>query len=498
MDVTYAYTGLNSSQVRGLVEKRQQLDDLVTQETTKLKSQSYAGIEHRSLTLAFQGKIVQNAAYQSTVTTIDPRLNVIGDVVDSLSTLANDTAGELGQNGFLLTSDGTTPEQSMAQNALEGYVSALDTEYNGIYLFGGKATDTPPVASTNTILKGEGTKAGFETVMAQRLQADLGANGLGRLTLSSTGTTVSLAEDGVHPFGAKLTAIASTLSNVTASGPTGSPAAMSVALSGQPTAGQKIDLTLTLPDGSTSVVTLTAGATADADKDVFAIGATATDTATNIASALQTALTRVGKTDLTAASAEAAADNFFDTTGGGTPMRVAGPPYATATSLVAGTTADTVFWYTGTNDAANPRDDATARVDDDLTISYGTRANETAFVDHIKQLAVMASVDVSAGGTTEKALYSAVVERVKPALQRTTGSNSLQAVATSIVGAQKAAEMATTRLKMASETYQTAIDQNTTVDDTTVAVQLAALQTQMSASYKATSMLYKMTLADYM
>ncbi|MER2606624.1 MAG: hypothetical protein ABTQ29_12380 [Siculibacillus sp.] len=498
MDVTYAYTGLNSSQTRRLVEQRRLMTDLVTQENTGLKSQTYAGVSHRSLTLAFQSKVVEAEAYKSTIATVDPRLSLIGNAIEALSALSNETSGELGQNGFTLTSSGKTPEQTMALNSLEGYVSTLNSEYDGIYVFGGKATDTPPVVDTNTLLEGSGLKAGFKTVAAQRLQADKGSDGLGRLDLTQTGTSVTLAEDGTHPFGFKLSAATSTLANATISGPTGAPPSIGVAFTGVPNADQGIELTLTLPDGSTKAISLKAGATADATKGVFAIGATAADTATNFQTALQTALQTAADTDLTAASAVEAANNFFDTSGGGTPMRVAGPPYDTATALVAGTDADTVIWYRGTNDAGNARADASARVDSDLTIEYGTRANERAFVEQIKQLAVLATLDVSAGGTADTARYQAAVDRTKPILGKTTGSDSLQAVATTIVGAQKASEMASDRLDLANRTYTSAIEANMNADDTELAVMITTLQTQIEASYKATSILYKLSLTDYL
>src|SRR5690606_2998514 len=49
---------------------------------------------------------------------------------------------------------------------------------------------------------------------------------------------------------------------------------------------------------------------------------------------------------LAAASTFAAADNFFNSQGVPV-LRVAGPPFDTATGLVAATTADTVMWYQG-------------------------------------------------------------------------------------------------------------------------------------------------------
>lgn len=508
MDVSkYSYTGLNGSQAALLQSQRAKLSDLTTQMTTGLKATTYEGISNPTQILSFQQKIAQNESYQSTISTIDTRLTVIGNCVDSLSTLSSKVSSELGTNGYQLTSSGRTSEQIAADNALEAYVSILNTDVNGAYVFAGKASDVTPVVDVGTMLNGDGVRAGYKQVAAERLQADLGSDGLGRLDLSSSGSTVTLAEDGTHSFGMKLSGATSTLSNVTVGGPSGTPASVSLDVTGQPTAGQAIELTLTMPDGSTSKVTLTAKDAsststvtdaADGSTGTFEIGSTTAETAANIQAALKTALTATGKTALSAASAVEAANNFFDTAGGATPMRVAGPPYDTATSLVAGTSSNTVTWYRGTNDANSSRLDAQARVEDGLSVNFGVRANEDAFTSQIKQLAVLSAADVSGGTDTDKALYAAVIDRTKGSLENTTGNDSLQSVAAEIAGAQSTAKSASSRMTVASNTYQSAVDTAMNADSTEVAVKLTTLQTQIQASYKASSILYKLTLADYL
>lgn len=508
MDVSkYSYTGLNGSQAALLQAQRAKLTDLTTQMTTGLKATTYEGISNPTQILSFQQKIAQNESYQNTISTIDTRLSVIGNCVDSLSSLSSSVSSELGTNGYQLTSSGQTTEQIAADNALESYVSILNTDVNGAYVFAGKASDVTPVVDVGTMLKGDGVRAGYEQVADERLQADLGSDGLGRLDLSSSGSTVTLAEDGTHSFGMKLSGATSTLSNVTVSGPSGTPASVSLGVTGQPTAGQAIELTLTMPDGSTSEVTLTAKDAsststvtdaADGSTGTFEIGSTTAETTANIQAALKTALTATGKTTLSAASAVEAANNFFDTAGGASPMRVAGPPYDTATSLVAGTSSNTVTWYRGTNDANSSRLDAQARVEDGLSVNFGVRANEDAFTSQIKQLAVLSAADVSGGTDTDKALYAAVIDRTKGPLENTTGNDTLQSVAAEIAGAQSTAKSASSRMTVASNTYQSAVDTAMNADSTEVAVKLTTLQTQIQASYKASSILYKLTLADYL
>ena len=77
-------------------------------------------------------------------------------------------------------------------------------------------------------------------------------------------------------------------------------------------------------------------------------------------------------------------------------MRVAGPPFDTATSLVTGTTANTVFWYTGENGATPALQTATAQVGPSMTIAYGMRANEQAISTLVANVAVLAATTYSA------------------------------------------------------------------------------------------------------
>ena len=80
-------------------------------------------------------------------------------------------------------------------------------------MFSGEAVNTPSVASSSAILNGNGSQAGLTQVMAERLQADQGASGLGRLVIPpASGSTVSISEDVAgSPFGFKLGSVSSSL-----------------------------------------------------------------------------------------------------------------------------------------------------------------------------------------------------------------------------------------------------------------------------------------------
>ena len=172
-----------------------------------------------------------------------------------------------------------------------------------------------PVDTTDHILNGDGLKAGLKQVIDERKQADLGADGLGRLVIGApTATSVSLTEDAVSPFGFKLVGATSTLTGATVTAPSGSPPSMTVDLGAtNPNDGDTIRFTFTLPDGTSRDLTLTATSSATPGPGQFTIGATSADTAANLQAALTQALGTLADTELVAASAVAAGNDFFNT-----------------------------------------------------------------------------------------------------------------------------------------------------------------------------------------
>jgi len=493
-------TGYTDLLVQQLGMMRGRLDDLSQQMATGIRSQTYGGLGGaRDLALSYQSKLKRVQTFQDTISTLDVRMQIGDKTLTQLSTLVSNLKGNLDPNAFNLSTTGVTDAQTFALDSLNAFTALLNTDVSGRYLFSGTATDTKPVIGVDEILDGANGKAGFKQVMNERRQADQGSDGRGRLTLASGGGTVTIAEDGAHPFGMKLSAVTSTLSNATVSGPSGSPGTLSVAFSGQPAQGEKITVTFDLPDGTTSKLELSAGTSTDTSKNTFQIGATAADTADNLKSLLDSKIQGLVKTDLVAASAVQASNEFFSTESGTAPQRVVGPPFDTATALAADTThANTVQWYRGTNDASSARGDATAHVDTSVTVNYGMRANEQAFSWAIRQMAVIASVDVSGGTATDSEVHSQLVVRTKGNLGIPAGVQSIASVEVEVAGAAQAATQAKTRHTAMAATYQKVIDDTINTDPTEVATQILALQTQMQASYQATSILYKMSLTNYM
>ena len=106
-------------------------------------------------------------------------------------------------------------------------------------------------------MNGTGTQAGLKQVIAERAQADLAPPALGRLVISSPSRrprcTVSAEDVAGSPFGLKLSSVSSSLTGATVTGPSGSPAAVSVDLGAtNPNPGDQVSFTFNLPDGTTA------------------------------------------------------------------------------------------------------------------------------------------------------------------------------------------------------------------------------------------------------
>ena len=218
---------------------------------------------------------------------------------------------------------------------------------------------------------------------------------------------MTLSQDGT-PFGFQLTGVDSSLTGATVTGPSGSPPSISVDLGSNPNPGDSIQFQLTLPDGSTQTISLQATTNSPPGANQFTIGTLPSDTATNLQTALTTAITGLTQTALPAASAMAAANDFF---GSNPPLRVNGSPPDTSTALVNGTAANTVFWYTGENGSTPARQTATAQVGPTMTIDYGMRANEQALTTLVANVAVLAATTYSASDPNAQANYQALSQR---------------------------------------------------------------------------------------
>ena len=140
------------------------------------------------------------------------------------------------------------------------------------------------------------------------------------------------------------------------------------------------------------------------------------------------------------------------------PLRVNGPPFATASGLVAGTAANTVSWYTGETGTDSARGTAVARVDQSITVQYGARANEQALRYQLQNIAVYAAVTTNASNPNASAQINALQQRISANLAPQTGQQSIQDMQAEFAGAQTAIKAATDRQTQLKGMAQTMLD----------------------------------------
>ncbi|OKO85773.1 flagellar protein [Bradyrhizobium sp. AS23.2] len=326
------------SQIRNI---NQQLTDLSTQLSTGKLSQNYSGMgTNEGFAIASRAHLSNIAAYTDTITNVNVSINLANTALQALTTIRSTVQTGAANTGQDLNVNGQTIAQSTAAAQFGSMVGVLNTQAGNRYLFSGTAFNTQSVANADDIINGTTTQAGLKTVMAERQAADLGTNGMGRLVQTQpTPSSVKVSEDVAgSPFGLKIAAVSSTLTGATVTGPSGSPVSFSVDLNGtNPSNGDKLSVKFTLPDGSTEQIDLTASTATPTPAGSFAIDSTSpANTAANLNTALNTAITKLANTSLVAASAITAGDNFFNTASsaiGSAKTSQAATPISGATAL---------------------------------------------------------------------------------------------------------------------------------------------------------------------
>ncbi len=422
--------------------------------------------------------------------------------LDRLNMISKSMLNETLQSpDFTLVANGQTNGQIQANNNLNEALSLLNQRAGNTYLFSGSATDTPATDTVDHILNGNGTAAGLKQVISERLQADQGSDGRGRLDAP---TAAGDRRDTYRRRRASLRLQARGREHryrrrdrERALGLTGFALDRSSAAPIRPMA-RPCRSSSRFPTALRARSHSTASSAVPTPNGSFAIGVDATATAANLASVLDTKIQALAKTDLAAASAVEASNEFFNINATHPPQRVDGPPFDTATALRDATATDTVRWYTGDDATNDPRATMSARVDDAITVNYGIRGNEEALRNSVQNFATFAAVSFSAGDPSANARYNALAQRIGANLAPNSGVQQISSIQTEIAGANLAANAAKTRIEDKKPILQGVLDSIENADPNEVGVQLLALQTQMQASLQTTAMLSKLSLVNFM
>jgi flagellar hook-associated protein 3 FlgL len=489
--------GSNTSLLgQSVLNIKNQLNSLQVQLATGEKSTTYSGMgAGEGFAIAARAQLSNITGYQTTITNAGTTITAANTALQALASTSTNVETAANSGSQTLNSNGQTAGQVTAISQLSSMLSILNTQAGNGYIFSGAATNTPSVATADAILNGNGAQAGLTQVISERQQADLGTTGLGRLTVSApTTTSVSVTQD-TSPFGIKLGAVSSTLTGATVTGPTGSPPAISVDLGAtNPSPGDQLNITLNMPDGTTQSIQLTATTTSPPPTGSFTIGTTSAATAANLQTALTASITTVANTSLVAASAMEASSNFFDQP----PLRVSGPPFNTATTLVNGTSANTVSWYTGGTTTGSARATQVAQIGPAQTVDYGIQANEQGIASQLQAIAAFAAFKVSPGNTNATAQISDMSASVAQALSVQPNQQSIQDIQTDLANAQATMSTASSLQTQTKSTLQDIVSQTETVSPDEVASQILALQTSLQASYQTTSMLSQLSLVKFL
>ena len=156
-----------------------------------------------------------------------------------------------------------------------------------------------------------------------------------------------------------------------------------------------------------------------------------------------------------------------------------------------------MFWYTGEDGPTSARSTATAQVDPSISVSYGMRANEQGIRWQVQNLATMAAVTYSPTDPNAPALASELGQRVGANLDVPPGTQKVEDIEAELAGAQSTMVAATDRHAQTKATLQDMLQQIEGVPPEDVAAKILALQTRLQASLQTTSLLYKLSLVNY-
>jgi flagellar hook-associated protein 3 FlgL len=469
---------------------------------------NYAGLGNNVYqTLSLQSRLSAFNIYSSSISNANTDIQTSSAALTSLAALSSST-----QSGALApVNSGDSPNRSARQSELKtafsSALSYLNSNGAGGYVFSGADISNQPVLDASEIFTGDPQtgKDGLSTLISQRQSADLGSDGLGRMALTSSTAAVTLTSQASDfPFGMSIKSVTSTFTSGAASLSTNEPPTMTVDFStGVPNAGDNVVITLNLPDGTTTDVTMTAGGSNG--NGTFAIGSTGAETASNFQSALTTTLKQVADVQLRNSSAIKQATDFFSASTSSPPERIipgADGTYASAISFSTDPVANaakTVVWYNGTdaNNGTDPRQDRIAHVGDGVSVGYGVRGNEQGFVETLSALAVASVTTVSSSDEPLAQLqFQDLVSRAGARLSA--GSQNIQSIVASLGSAQSAIKSAQDNNTASQAMLQTTCDSLTSVTPEKVAAEVSSLQTQLQVAYQVTASLMKLTLANYL
>ena len=174
------------------------------------------------------------------------------------------------------------------------------------------------------------------------------------------------------------------------------------------------------------------------------------------------------------------------------------PDFAHADTLVAADPTTTVLWYTGGN-STDPRSSIQARVDDAQIVNYGAQANESGTLGLVRSLAVLSMQTFSVSDPSTEGRFDAIAERNVQNLSSNNASNkgSIEMLGIELNNAKVQVGDIKSRHNDYGSQLTGLLAGVEKSSDEEVAVEIAALQTRLQATYQTTAMISRLSLVNY-
>src|SRR6476646_7928564 len=155
--------------IQQLVSMRAQLDELQRQLSTGKKADSYAGLGlDRGVTISLNSQLSAIGGYNDTINTVLTRVGLAQTALGRMAALGGTVKSAMAASGFGADGSGAATAQLTAQSSLDELLGLLNTQAGDRYLFSGRATDQPAVETIDSILNGDGARAGLKQLIAER------------------------------------------------------------------------------------------------------------------------------------------------------------------------------------------------------------------------------------------------------------------------------------------------------------------------------------------
>ncbi|AWN35525.1 hypothetical protein [Methylobacterium radiodurans] len=290
-----------------ILDLKNQLGTLTTQLSTGRTAETYGGLGvGRTTSLTAHATLSALDGYDAAIGYGQTRAQLATSSLTAVINFGTELKSNLA-NGLVRSSSGTINSATLARNGLDAAVDALNQTGAGIYIFGGRDSETEPVVDTQTMLNGDGTRAGVAKLVEQQRNADLGADGMGRLATTPVattpvGTTFTLREDTNAEVRANFgfTLVGAPVTTGTALTASYTPADTTANLTAPVGEGQRFRALVQLADGSSrSVEYYATNGTAPSGTTAFPVsGNLATDT-TKLAALLPSGASLTGVQSVT-------------------------------------------------------------------------------------------------------------------------------------------------------------------------------------------------------